>query len=45
MEGFVTVPNSYNFSESLDEAMETRENVLHCFYKIFLKDSSTNERK
>ena len=37
----ITVDNSPNFPECLDEAMETREKVLYCFYKIFLKDNST----
>ena len=39
----ITVENSPNFPECLDEAMETRKKVLYCFYKIFLKDNFTNE--
>ena len=39
----ITVENSPNFPECLDEAMETRKKVLYCFYKIFLKDNLTNE--
>ena len=43
----ITVENSPNFPECLDEAMETGKKVLYCFYnnKIFLKDNSTNEGK
>ena len=37
-----SIPNS---PECLDEAMETRKKVLYRFYKIFLKDNSTNEGK
>ena len=39
----ITVKNSPNFRECLNETMETRKQVLYCFYKIFLKDNSTNE--
>ena len=39
----ITVSNSLNSPECIDEAMETRQKVFYCFYKIFLKDNSTNE--
>ena len=41
----ITVENSPNSPECLDEAVETRKKFLYCFYKIFLKDNSTNEGK
>ena len=41
----ITVKNSPNFPECWDEAMETRKKVLYCFYKMFLKDNSSNEGK
>ena len=42
---FETVMQTRDAVECLDEAMETRKKVLYCFYKIFLKDNSTNEGK
>ena len=41
----ITVENSPNSPECLDEATETRKKVLYCFYNIFLKDNSTDEGK
>ena len=41
----VTIENSPNSPECLDEAMETRKKVLYYFHKVFLKDNSTNEGK
>ena len=41
----MTVENSPNSPECLDEPMETRKKVLYCFNKIFLKDNSSNEGK
>ena len=41
----ITVSNSPKSPSCLDEAMETREKVLYCFYKIFLKDNLTSEGK
>ena len=38
----ITVLNTPNSPECLDEAMETWKKVLYCFYKIFLKDNSTD---
>ena len=31
--------------EGLHNCREHRKNVFYCFYKIFLKDNSTNEGK
>ena len=45
VEGFHNCREFYQLPECLDEAMETRKKVLYYFYKIFLKDNSTNEGK